>query len=361
MIMKVDYILGSLDLPMYGALRCVKEAYFYNKNKIDIKLIEYEKKGFKLPSKINYFYDIWFIKKNLRKLAIKHFTSQTTAYILNFIKPIKTIVTCYDLIPLYYINEEKNLLKKCMIKFWVNGLKKADRIIAISEFTKKEIIRMLDYPPEKIFIAYPGVDTSKYKVLKRNEKIAKKYQFDSDFFNIVYVGNEEPRMNIETIIRALAILKKQNKKIRLIKGGNPNSQGRREILIELIKKLGLEKDVIFTGYIDEKDMPQIYNLADLSIYPISYTGFGLPPLEAMACGCPVITSNKASLPEVVGDAAIICDPKNHNEMAEAILKIMSNNKLKKNLIKKGLKQAKKYTWRGYAQQTLDCYKSLEKE
>jgi len=329
--MKVDYILGSLDLPMYGALRYVKETYNIIKNKLDLKVIEYEKRGFKLPSRISYFYDIIFVKKTIREDSIKHFTSQTVAYMLNFIKPKKTIVTCYDLIPYFYINEEKSPIRRIMIKSWVKGLKKADRIIAISKFTKNEIIRILDYPEDKIFIAYPAVDHLRYKVLKKDKEIAKKYNIDSKFFNILYVGNEEARMNVETIIHAVKNLK--DKKIKFIKLGNPNSAGRRENLIKLIKNLGIEEKVIFTDYVEEKDMPQIYNLVDLFIYPVSYAGFGLPPLEAMACGCPVITSNCSSLPEVVGDAAIKINPTDIDKLTNAILKIFNSKKLKADLSK----------------------------
>jgi len=358
--MKIDYILGSLDLPMYGALRYVKETYFLIKDKIDLKAIEYEKRGFKLPPKISYLYNIWFVKKNIRKNSITHFTSQTVAYMLNFFKLKKTIVTCYDLIPYVYLNDEKSFLKKIMVKSWVRGLKKADRILAISEYTKKDVIQRLNYPKEKVFVAYPAVDHSRYKKLKKDNEIAKKYNINSNFFNIVYVGNEDPRMNMELIIQSIAELKKQNKKIRFIKVGTPNSEGRRKVLLKLIKELNLEKEVIFTNYVNEKDVPQLYNLVDVLVYPISYAGFGLPPLEAMACGCPVITSYCASLPEVVGDAAITVGLEDPKELINALLKLIKSPNLRKELSKKGIEQSKKFTWKECAKQTLKCYESLNK-
>lgn len=356
--MKVDYVLSSLDLPMFGAFRYTKENYGLLKDKIDLKAIEYDKKLIKMNSLKKYFYDIFSTKKKLRENAICHITTQANAHMLHFIKNKKSVVTCYDLIPYVYLSEE-GFLQRLKIKLWMKGLKKANRIIAISEFTKKELVKYLNYPEEKIFIAYCAVDHSNYKVLKRDEKIAKKYKIDSDFFNILYVGNEEKRMNVETIIKSIGELKKLGKKIKFIKVGKANSAGKREKILELIKKLNVEKEVIFTDYVEEEDIPMIYNLVDLCVYPISYAGFGLPPLEAMACGCPVITTNKTSLPEVVGDAAILVKEKDSKDLTKAILKIMEDDKLRKDLIGKGLRQCKKFNWENCAEQFLNCYRSLE--
>lgn len=357
--MKVDYILGSLDLPMFGAQRYTKENYDLLKNKIDLKALEYfKKRKVKLPSILSYFYDIYLTKKNLRKDAIHHITTQANAHMLHFINNKKSVVTVYDLIPYVYINEG-GFAQRQKIKFWMKGLKKADGIIAISEFTKQEVMKHLNYPENKIFVAYPAVDHSQYKVLKKNKKLAKKYKINSDYFNILYVGNEEPRMNVETIIESIAELKKDGKKIRLIKVGKANSAGRREKILKLVSKLDLEKEIIFTDYVTEEDMSMIYNLVDCLVYPISYAGFGLPPLEAMACGCPVITTNETSLPEVTGDAAIFVKEKNSKDLTKAILKLMKDERLRKNLIKKGLIRSKKFTWENCSKQFLKCYESLK--
>ena len=313
-----------------------------------------------MPSKLSYIYDPFFVKKNIRKDSIVHLTSQTVAYMLNFFKPRKTVVTCYDLIPYVYLHEEASLLRRFMIKSWVKGLKKADRILAISEYTKRDVIKRLGYPKEKIFVAYPAVDHSRYKKLKKDKEIAKKYNISSDSFNIIYVGNEEPRMNVELIIQSIAELKKQNKKIRFIKVGTPNSEGRRQVLLKLIRNLNLKNEIVFTDHVDEKDIPQLYNLVDVLVYPLAYAGFGLPPLEAMACGCPVITSNTSSLPEVVGNAAIIIKLTNSKELTNALLNLIENQDIRKELSKKGINQSKKFTWEKCAEQTLKCYESLNK-
>lgn len=357
--MKVDYILDSLNSPIFGAFRYTKENYNSLHKRINIKALEYDKSHVKMPKGLKYFYDIFSTGNKLRKEAIAHITTQANAHMIYFINSKKSVVTCYDLIPYVFLNEEKKLLQKMKIKFWFKGLKKAKRIIAISEFTKQEILKYMDYPENQIFIAYPAVDHEKYKVLKKDKELAKKYKINSDFFNILYVGNEEPRMNVEKIIESIAELKRQGKKIRLIKVGNPNSEGRREKILELVKELDIEEEVMFTDYVPEEDMPQIYNLVDLCVYPVSYAGFGLPPLEAMACGCPVITSNQSSLPEVVEEAAILISPKNSKEITKAVLKIMEDKSLKNSLIKKGLTQSKKFTWRNCAEQFLKCYEDLE--
>lgn len=120
----------------------------------------------------------------------------------------------------------------------------------------------------------------------------------------------------------------------------------------------LQNDVIFTGYISDGDLPALYNAADLFVYPSLYEGFGLPPLEAMACGCPVITSNTSSLHEVVGDAGIMVDPYDVDRLADAMHKVLSNDGLREDMIKKGLERAEMFSWEKTARETLKVYEEV---
>ncbi|WP_243685214.1 glycosyltransferase family 4 protein [Methanosarcina barkeri] len=139
-------------------------------------------------------------------------------------------------------------------------------------------------------------------------------------------------------------MKKKLPDIVLLKIGTPQVPGAREKLIELIEMLGIEKEVVFVGYVSENDLTKYYNAADLFVFPSLYEGFGLPPLEAMACGTPVITSNLTSLPEVVGDSAITIDPYDVNAFAEAMYNLLTDEKLREQMINKGLKRAQLFNW-----------------
>ncbi|MEA3458002.1 MAG: glycosyltransferase family 1 protein, partial [Candidatus Thermoplasmatota archaeon] len=129
-------------------------------------------------------------------------------------------------------------------------------------------------------------------------------------------------------------------------------------IFETINKLNLQNDVVFTGYVSDEDLPALYNAADLFVYPSIYEGFGLPPLEAMACGTPVITSNTSSLPEVVGDAGIMVDPPDVDRLADAMHEVLTNEGLRANMIKKGLGRAEMFSWEKCARETLEVYEEV---
>ena len=174
---------------------------------------------------------------------------------------------------------------------------------------------------------------------------------------ILYVGGLEPRKNVDGIITSFYKLKTRGVIHKLVIVSATKGHYYDKIL-RMIKKLKLEKEVIFTGYVQPDDLPKVYNAADLFVFPSFYEGFGLPPLEAMACGCPVITSNTSSLPEVVGDAGIMVDPHHAEGLADAMHKVLNNDGLKQDMIKRGLKRAKMFSWEKAAKKTLKIYNLL---
>jgi len=327
---------------------------------INLNIIEY------FPSKINmkgfsfidraakrFFLFPCRIKRKIKKDNITHLTSEDFAYLLNFIKFKKVIVTCHDLIPWVYEKNRHSLFLKLNIR----GLKKADRIITVSKFSKEDIIKHLGYPGDKIDVITDALDHNHYYP-KRNKKILGKYDISEGKKIILYVGSEQKRQNIPFLIKSFSELKKRMPNLKLVKVGNPQQPGGRENILKLIKKLGIEKEVIFTGFVGEKELAEWYNAADLFVYPCLYAGFGLPPLEAMACGTPVITSNSTSLPEVVGNAGIMINPRNINELTESMYKVLTDKDLRKNMAEKGLERAKIFDWGKSAEQTLLFYKKI---
>jgi glycosyltransferase involved in cell wall biosynthesis len=289
------------------------------------------------------------VKRNVHHDNVKHITNQELAYLLKYLDLEKTIVTCHDLIPWAYEKNHSKIWKDNM-----DGIKKAEQIITISQFSKSEIIKYLDYPEERIHIISDAVDHEFYKP-NRDRTILKKFKIPDNDKVVLYVGSETPRMNLDFLLKSLSKLKKIFPNFKLIKIGEPQSFGARNHFLNSILEMGLEENVIFVGYIAEEELPKWYNASDLLVYPCLYAGFGLPPLEAMACGTPVITSNTTSLPEVVGDAGIMVDPDDEEAMTNSIYKVLTDQDLADDLIKKGLKRSELFNWEESAKNTLKVY------
>ncbi len=233
--------------------------------------------------------------------------------------------------------------------------RRADAVIAVSENTKKDAMKFLDLPENKIHVVYEGVDTRLYKPLKQDRQsslIKERYGLRKDF--ILFVGTLEPRKNIDGVIRAFwQVTKETEGQYNLVvtgtKGWNYQS------IFALVQELNLQENVQFTGYVPEEDLPHLFNAATVFVYPSFYEGFGIPPLEAMACGTPVVASNVSSLPEVVGDGGLLVDPYKVDEIAESILRILTHEDLRGELARKGRERAQLFTWQGAAQKTVDIY------
>jgi glycosyltransferase involved in cell wall biosynthesis len=293
------------------------------------------------------------VEKNIKEAHIKHLTSQELAYLLNSIKMDKSVVTCYDLIPWAYENNHSKIWKSNM-----KGLKKADIIMTISEFSRDEIVKYLNYPEDKIHIVSAAVDHNLY-YKNRDKTVLSKLNLPLDHKYVLYVGSETPRQNLKFLLNAFNKLKKKYPKVKLLKIGLPQSFGARNQLLTSINEMGLQNDVIFIGYVIEEDLPKWYNASDLLVYPCLYAGFGLPPLEAMACGTPVVTSNNTSLPEVVDDAGIMIDPYDVDSLTHNMYEILTNQGLEKDLMDKGIKRARIFNWDNSAKETQEVYDSLQ--
>lgn len=269
----------------------------------------------------------------------------------------KKIVTIHDLIP--YIMPE-TVGKGYLLKFLkempliIGG---SDGIITVSEFSKRDILKFFPVDESKIFVTPLAAD-KKYtpldKVYCRNF-LKDKYNLKDPF--ILYLGGFSERKNVASALTAFSkVYKDLNKKYNLvIVGGYKDSSQK---LIKLTNELKIDSQVIFTGFVPEEHLPIFYNCCDTFIYPSFYEGFGLPPLEAMNCGTPVIASNLTSIPEVVGDGGILINPYDISEISLAIGNLLSNEKLKSELSYKALKRAKEFSWQNTALNTLKVYESI---
>ena len=311
----------------------------------------------KLPKKYSYYfwhlYLNYYLKMENLNLDIIHSPENVSLFIK--LKNQKKIVTVYDTIAFYFPKMSDLITRYRYKMLFPKTLKSADIIISISHHTKEDIIKYLKIPEDKIKVIHLAANEN-YKPVneKEIEKIKQKYNLNDPF--ILYVGGLAPNKNVEKIIKAYYKLKKQGTTHKLIITGV--KRYKYKSIFETIDKLNLQKDVIFTGYVPDEDLPALYNAADLFVYPSLYEGFGLPPLEAMACGAPVITSNTSSLSEVVGDAGIIVNPYDVDELTNKIYEVLTNEGLREELSKKGLERAKLFSWRKCAEEHLKVYEQV---
>ncbi|MEW6088478.1 MAG: glycosyltransferase family 1 protein [bacterium] len=270
----------------------------------------------------------------------------------------KKIVTIHDIGSVvlegnYSSGHFKDMMKKRYEKML--DRKQADLVITVSEFTKREIIKHFSYPGENIRVVYPGVRKMFKPQSESSINSAKeKYAIKRDYY--LYVGAITLRKNISRIIKAFKIFSDKNKTIDLILAGNL-SYGNEEILDEIIK-LGLDERVKLTGYIKNEELVSLYCGAKALVFPSLYEGFGLPVIEAMACGTPVIVSNTASMPEVVASAGCLVDPEDVSDIARNLFVLAEDDNLRKNLKEKGLNRAQMFSWEKAARETFKIYEEL---
>ncbi|PIS05443.1 MAG: hypothetical protein COT81_00910 [Candidatus Buchananbacteria bacterium CG10_big_fil_rev_8_21_14_0_10_42_9] len=220
---------------------------------------------------------------------------------------------------------------------------RADKINAVSENTKQDLVNYLDINPEKIFVTHLGLSEMYKPITDQNilSAVKSKYNLPDNF--ILFLGNLEPRKNVEGLIEAFDLASKDlTADTHLVIAGKKGWLSKS--IYEMAKKSHVKDKIKFVGYVDSQDKPALYSLAQVFCYPSFYEGFGLPPLEAMACGTPVIVSNVSSLPEVVGGAGLLVDPYNKKQIADAIIKLYSDSELRDNLSLKSLEEAKNFTW-----------------
>jgi glycosyltransferase involved in cell wall biosynthesis len=227
----------------------------------------------------------------------------------------------------------------------------ASRVIAISESGRSEICTLLGVPSAKVDVAPPGVSPDFRPLPAEQVSIFRSHRGLPQRF-ILYVGTIEPRKNLDTLLHAYAQLP-ERAEVKLVLAGGTG--WRSERLSALIEKLDLSKDVMRTGYISGDELPLWYNASEVFVYPSVYEGFGMPVLEAMACGRPTIASDSSSLPEVVGSCGILVPPVDTTAWATALSKVLANPALRAELALKGRERASQYTWKNTAQATVDTY------
>lgn len=291
--------------------------------------------------------------------------------------PIPTVVlildVAYKLYPELFLKKDLYKLEK-----WTRySVDNASAVLTISNSAKNDIIKYYNISEEKVHIIYPGIkseirnslqnagqakfETNLKNKMQSSKQIQEKYNIASKY--ILFVGTLQPRKNIERLIEAYSrIVTKSNAKdanVQLVIIGKKGWQY--ESILAAPEKFGVQNSVKFLDFVGDEDLPTFYENAEFFVLPSLYEGFGLPVLEAMKYGCPVLTSNISSMPEAGGDAALYCDPTDVADIAKQMEKVLTDTALRSRLSKKGLEQIKKFSWEKAAKETLEVLQEVGKQ
>jgi glycosyltransferase involved in cell wall biosynthesis len=266
----------------------------------------------------------------------------------------QSVITVHDLAFLLY----PHFLTKESARYYGHidqAVRWTDHIIAVSESTKRDTIQHLGVAEDKITVVYEAANPI-FRPIDREEAkahVLNRHGVDGPF--ILFVSTIEPRKNVPTLLRALwQLMECYKEDVRLVLAGGKGWLF--EDVFAVVDELKLDERVHFVGRVSSEDLLYLYNAAEMLAHPAFYEGFGLPPLEAMACGLPAIVSNVASLPEVVGDAGLLVDPHDADELTVAIWRVLHDDKLRQEMREKGLRQAERFSWKRAARETLEIYR-----
>ena len=290
--------------------------------------------------------------------------------------PVKFVVTIHDLILTHFptvrattknrfIYSLKNLAYRLVI---ISAVKRASKIISVSEFTKNDIIANFKTAAEKIVVTYEGVANlakgrdSLFVAKLNNQETLDQYHIAKNY--LLYVGNAYPHKNLELLVHVFGKLRVTNPELRLVMVGREDFFYLRvqnyARSLNLWQKENLNSPIIFPGYVPDAQLEILYSEALAYIFPSLYEGFGLPPLEAMARKCPVLSSDRSSMPEILGEAALYFNPEKEEDIISKINLLLSNEKIREDLKSRGLEQVKKYNWWECARKTLLVYQGVLK-
>jgi glycosyltransferase involved in cell wall biosynthesis len=275
-------------------------------------------------------------------------------YVTPFSPRCPITVTIHDLIHLLFPEYLPNRSALRYARFFLKrAAKKAAVIFAVSERTRQDILHHLPAREDQVVVTYNAVDPLMTRVPETAELEETRSRYILNHPFVLYVGNLKPHKNLARAVEAFSRFRNRvGKEWRFVVVGSQSAGG------EVHRTIGttdLKGAVRFLGFIPDKHLLPIYALADIFLFPSLYEGFGLPPLEAMAAGTPVVSSNSSSLPEVLGDAALLVDPHDPEQMASAMLRIISEDELRRTLIERGRRQVEKFSWSETARKTLDGY------
>lgn len=309
--------------------------------------ITFDSKIYGIKEQINYPY------KELKKADLLH----VPHYNIPIMYRGKLITTIHDITHILFPQYLPNKFAFYYARFMISrAIKQSDYILTVSQNSKNDLIKYFNADDKKIIVTYNGIDNIFVKKDKSEyEYLYKKYNIENNKKIILYVGNKKPHKNIDTLIKAINCTKNKDDYILILTGKGFDGYTQLE---ELSNELNMNEQIKHTGIVTDEELVNLYNLADIFVYPSLYEGFGIPPLEAMACGTPVICSNTSSLPEVVGDSAYLINPYDERAISQAIDNLIDNRELYETLVSKGYERSKLFTWDKCRIKTEEVYKKV---
>jgi glycosyltransferase involved in cell wall biosynthesis len=276
-------------------------------------------------------------------------------YVLPPLVPCRAVVTIHDCIHLVFPQYLPNRLAYAYARanLWV-AARRAERILTVSEASKADILRYCDVPADRVIVVHNAIDDRFATPPSKDavERARERYQLDGPF--VLYVGNIKPHKNLERLIDAFDLVRRGGfERLQLLIIGDQISRYPR--LRRAVDKHKLHKHVRFLGFVHDDTLAALYRLATVFVFPSLYEGFGLPPLEAMASGTPVVASNRSALPEVLGDAAVLVDPYSSASIAEGIQRALSDPALRQVLTERGLARARTFSWEASVKRIHEVY------
>lgn len=368
--MKVELIRNvresrSLSMPLYAD--CLRDALLGRCDVVDVHLrsdLVYRIAGVTGQRIQDYVGRFWSFPRQLRgaRSDVFHIVDQANAHLVRTLDPERTVVTCHDLMLLKLDageipwNGHKPRIAGTAFRWSVSHLQRARVVLCVSESTMRDVIRFIGCPSDRLRVVYNGVHRAFQEIHDQGllSEGRKCYGFDWPI-TVLHVGSSSFYKNLEGIIESLAALPASwHGDVHLIKVGQNFTPAQ----WDLIHRLGLGDFVHYLGELDVNDLVLLYNLSDVLLFPSLYEGFGWPPLEAMACGTPVVCSDRGSLKEVVGDAALIVDPDDPKAIAEGVERVLTDAELRQTLVARGIERAKGFKWATTAEKVMKIYHEI---
>ncbi|MEO0091183.1 MAG: glycosyltransferase family 1 protein [candidate division WOR-3 bacterium] len=313
-----------------------------------------------IPLTLRVFWEHLYLPSVLKKAQIDLFWGPS-----NFLpnrKVCRYVVTIHDLSSFIMPKTYSYLRRKYYQQIIYTSLRSADFIITDSESSKRDLLTYFNVAKDKIKVIYCGLNEIflKSPSIESTRIVRNKYRLPDEY--IFTLGVLEPKKNTQRLLWAYTQLKTSLKSLPpLLISGSRKYGWKNRSFFRMVKELNLIDSVIFTDFVEQKDLPSVYSCACLFVLPSLYEGFGLPVIEAMACGVPVITSNVSSLPEIAGNAAILVNPYDVNEIAQAIKNVLSNRQLQQEMREKGIENAKRFSWEKSAISLLEVFEQVCKQ
>lgn len=284
-----------------------------------------------------------------------HVLDNSYGHLAFFLDPSRTIVTSHGGTPRAWRRWNPEGPAMWMFDLAFRGMLRASRILIVSDYAKRELLAEARYPPDRVHVVYHGIDDRFYPISEDERRcVRKRYLCKDDDFLVLHIGHCSARKNVEGVLRAVALLKRKGLAIHLLQVGGRFTQEQ----IDLIETLGIGEVVSQLSFVPNENLPKLYAAADVFIFPSLYEGFGIPLIEAMGCGTPIVCSDWSLFHEVCGEAACFADPRSPEALAEASERVLLDLEFSQNLRQRGLERARLFTWERATNQTLEVYRQV---